>query len=89
MEIKLKKKKNYPKQVISLTRVWDRHWVSRAPGSARPMDKYLNALLSSFPENALHAYKINIHAKLMLILVPLRVLHFAIQFAIKKKDKKR
>ena len=34
----------------------------------------------------LHAYKINIHAKLMLILVPLRVLGFAIRFVIKKKE---
>ena len=36
----------------------------------------------------LHAYKINIHAKLMLILVPLRVLGFAIQFVIKKKEER-
>lgn len=34
-----------------------------------------------------HAYKINIHAKLMLIPEPLRVLSFAIQFVIKKKEK--
>lgn len=36
----------------------------------------------------LHAYKINIHAKLMLILVPLRVLSFAIQFVIKKTEER-
>lgn len=35
----------------------------------------------------LHAYKINIPAKLMLILVPLRVFSFAIQVVIKKKEK--
>ena len=35
----------------------------------------------------LHAYRINIQAKLMLILVPLRVFSFAIQVVIKKKEK--
>lgn len=55
---------------------------------ARLIHRHLNALLFSFPEYMLHAYKINIHAKLMLILVPLRVFSFAIQVVIKRRKTK-